>query len=444
MDEQIEMQEQGLTFGEIFRLLKKGAVLLAICLIIGVILCTSVLLVMKEFVGTTSYETEITFNQSSMIDGEGFNPSTAVNNIIKSDVVITKALNELKYSVDDQQKLFKAGLAASLSAYASESKSDTEGIVYPYKVTLSLKKIGNKTLSKAQSSALIEEITKQVILELINSYKYEISFEELGNIDYAQYNYLQVYDKLENAVIGVNSFSNTISKDALNYKKNGISIKAVLAKFNAIEGEISVVKQKLVNNKIVNASASSTELNYATYNANYYTQKKDQLSARITDYAQLLKDTKPDITVTTSGVTIEALNKYYELVDIYNDLQNEYAQVSARATEWTTIKDAYSSATTVEDETVKTQFNAIVANYNNAYADLVDIINSYNKDSYESDLVGETSSVKTIKNSTISSLIIVLVDIVVIAVIMIVVFAIESRKEKTTRIEQKNTEEKKA
>ena len=428
MDEQYKVQEQGLTFGEIFRVLKKGIVLLTICLVVGVILCTSCLLVMREFIGTTSYETEITFRQASINEDEGFNPSTTVGTLIKSNEIITKALNELKYSADDQQKLLNAGLASKLSAYTTEVKDDKEGIAYPYKVVLSLKKMGSKVLSKAQSSALIEELTKQVILELINSYKYEIKFDALAAIDYSQYNYLQVYDKLDNALDSVNAFKDSISSDALNYTKNGNSIKAVLSKFDAIDSELNVVKQKLINNKIVNASASSTELDYATYNATYYTQKKDQLNERITDYAQLLKDTKPDITVMTGGVTVDALNKYYELVDIYNELQNEYTITSAKAVEWTTIKDAYSSAT-IEDETVKTQYNTIVTNYNNAYRELESVVNTYNEDNYASNLVAETKTVQTIKNSAISPLIIVLVDVVVIAVVMVIVFLVENHKE---------------
>ena len=428
MDEQYKVQEQGLTFKEIFRLLKKGAVPLIICLVIGVVLSTSCLLVMREFVSTTSYETEITFGQASLSDDAGFNPSTTVNTLIKSDSIISKALNALKYSADDQQKLLNAGLASKLSAYSTETKDDKEGIAYPYKVVLSLRKMGSKVLSKAQSSALIEELTKQVILELINNYKYNVSFDSIAIIDYAQYNYLQVYDKLDNAIDSVNVFKNSISNDALNYTKNGNSIKAVLAKFDAISSELNVVKQKLINKKIVNASASSTELDYATYNATYYTQKKDQLNERITDYAQLLKDTKPDITVMTGGVTVDALNKYYELVDIYNELQNEYSLISTKAVEWTTIKDAYSSAT-IEDETVKTQFNTLVTNYNNAFNELNGVVNTYNEDNYASNLVAETKTAQTSKNSAISSLVIVLIDIVVIAIIMVIVFLVENHKE---------------
>ena len=445
MAEQIEMQNQGqgLTFGEIFRVLKKGAVLLAICLIVGVILSTSCLLVIREFRGTTSYETEITFSQASLSDDEGFNPSTTVNTLMKSDTIISKALNELKYSAEDQEKLLKAGLASKLSAYSLDVKDDKGGIVYPYKVTLSLRKLGSRTLSKAQSSALIEEITKLVILELIDSYKYEISFDELSTINFDQYNYLQAYDKVDKAIDNVNAYASTIGKNALNYKKNGVSIKAVLAKFDAIDSEISVVKQKLINNKIENPDALSSELDYATYNAKYYTQKKDQLADRISDYAQLLKDTKPDITVTTSGVTVDALDKYYALVDVYNQLQNEYTLISSKAVEWTEIKNAYTGATTVNDE-VKTQFANIVTDYNDAYAELVGVVNSYNEDSYASNLVGETKSVKTIKNSSISSLIIILADIVVIAIIVIVVFAIEKHKEKKSPVLNINSEEKKA
>ena len=431
MENQIEVQE-GLTFGEIFRLLKKGAVVLTVSLIIGVILCTSIMLVLREFIGTTSYETEITFSSASISEDKEFNPSTTVDVLIKSNKVVYTALNNLGYSEDEQKKLIEKGLTAKLSAYAEESKDDSAAIAYPYKVTLSLRKLSNRALSKAQSSALIEEITKQVVLELINEYKYEISFDELTAIDYTQYNYLQVYDKLDNAMDSVNAFKNSLSKDALNYKKNGVSIKSALEKYDAVASEINVVKQKLINNVIVNNSASSTELDYATYQYNYYSQRAALLNTRITDYAQLLKDTKPNITVMTEGPTVEALNKYYELVDVYNTLQDEYTLVSAKATEWDAIKTAYTGITS-EDETIKTQYDAIVTSYNNAYTALVGVVDAYNEDNYGSTLVGETETVKIVKNSVISPLIIVLSDVVVIALIMVVIVAVEKKKENKTK-----------
>ena len=193
MEGRIEMQTQeGLTFGEIFRLLKKGAVMLTVCLIIGVILTTSILLVLREFIGTASYETEITFSSASISDDGSYNPSTAVNKIVKSNKVIYTALTNLGYSAEEQKTIMDKGLTSKLSAYAKESKEDSDAISYPYKVTISLRKLGNRTLSKAQSSALIEEITKQAVLELINQYKYEVSFGEISPIDFTQQNYLHM------------------------------------------------------------------------------------------------------------------------------------------------------------------------------------------------------------------------------------------------------------
>ena len=171
MDEQKMEKENAITFGEILRLLKKNWVVLVVALVIGIILTTSALLVLREVIGATNYETEITFSSASISEDKEFNPSTIVNTLVKSDTIVAKALTKLGYSEETKQELYKEGLIENLSAYASEEKTDSEGVAYPYKVTLSLKKLNNKALSKAQSAALVEEITKQVILELQAQYK---------------------------------------------------------------------------------------------------------------------------------------------------------------------------------------------------------------------------------------------------------------------------------
>ncbi len=425
----VQSEASEITFAEIYRLLKKGAVLLTICLIIGVILTTSILLVIREFIGTISYETEITFSSASISENEEYNPSTNVSTLIKSSTIVSRALTNLGYSEEDQKNLMNKGLIENLSAYTTESKSDNSGVTYPFVVTLSLKKLDNKTLSKAQFAALIEEITKQVVLELQSQYKKEIGFDKIEAFDYTKYNYLQAYDKLSDAIASVDAFSTSMDNNELNYSKNGVSVKSTLAKFSVISSELNVLKSRLINNALTNASASSSELVYATNQESYYTQKATYLANRISDYADLLKDTKPDITVMTGTVTIEALKSYYELVDEYNALQDEYAIIAAKAKEWESIKTAYSGATTASTE-VQSQFNDIVTAYNDAQTALKEIIDTYNEDNYASSLVGETKTVKTIKNSAISPLIIVLVDVVAIAVIMVVVVIVEKGKEK--------------
>ena len=425
-----KLQDEGLeiSFSEIYRLLKKGAVLLTICLIVGVILTTSILLVMREFIGTTSYETEITFSSASITDNDEYNPSINVNTLIKSSTIVSKALTNLGYPEESINNLIGKGLIENLSAYAKESKTDNDGVSYPYVVVLSLKKLGNRNLSKAQSAALIEEITKQVVLELQSQYRKDVSFGKLDTVDYSKYNYLQAYAKLRGALDNVDVFANGLGDNMLNYSKNGVSVKSILSKFEVIESEINVIKLRLTNNALVNATASSSEFVYATDKASIYSQKATTLATRISEYATLLKDTKPDITVMTGTVTIEALKSYYELVDIYNELQNEYAQVLAKAQEWEEIKTAYSGATT-PDTIIQSQINDVVSAYNAAYDSLNSIVESYNTDSYTTNLVIETSNVSTIKDSAISPLVIVLVDVVAIAVIMVVVFALEKIKE---------------
>ena len=437
MDEQMVEQENSLTFGEIFRLLKKGWVVLVVAVLIGVILATSCLLVLREIIGTTNYETQITFSSASISEDKEYNPSTNVNTLVKSSTLVSKALTNLGYSEESQQELIKKGLIENLSAYAAKEKTDSEGVAYPYVVTISLKKFSNKALSKDQSAALVEELTKQVILELQAQYKKEIAFSEIAALDYTKYNYLQAYEKLDIALKNVDMFEASLDDNTLNYKKNGVTVKSTLAKFDLIKSELNVIKLNLTDGALINATATSSELDYAKDKVTFYTQKEAQLSDRITKYADLLEKTKPDINVMSGTIAAEALQNYYELVAVYNNLQDEYAQVLANKKAWEDIMAAYSGSTTPSTE-VQTDFNNLVTLYNTTYDVLKEEIKTYNEDNYASSLVAETNTVETVKDSAISALIIILVDVVVIAVIMIVIVAVEKKKEgKKENIQEK-------
>ena len=220
-----------------------------------------------------------------------------------------------------------------------------------------------------------------------------------------------------------------------------INSKSILEKFDEIQNETEVLKLTLINSTYANVTAATTEVKYAGYKYDEYTQKATQLDARITAYATLLKDTKPDITVTSGTVSIEALVKYYELIDSYNELQNEYTQTLQKKQQWEDIKTAYEGSSH-PDTAIQTQINAIVTAYNGAYDALNTIVGAYNEDNYAASLVVETKTVSVVKGSAISALIIALVDVVVIAIIMIAVVVYEKKKE--NKIEENKKEEAKA
>ena len=156
MEEIKQPQEMGLTFKEVFNLLKCGRVMLAVTLIVSVLLSVAVLVIAREGLGSTSYETEITFSSASISEENEFNPSTTTNTLLKSNAVVTAALEKCGYSNEEQQNLLKNGLVSELSAYTAVETTSTNGVTYPYVVKLSLKKTNKFKLSKAQATELIE------------------------------------------------------------------------------------------------------------------------------------------------------------------------------------------------------------------------------------------------------------------------------------------------
>ena len=190
-----------------------------------------------------------------------------------------------------------------------------------------------------------------------------------------------------------------------------------------------VIRSILVSNKYTNATAASSELDYATYLYNTYSQEVTRLNDRITEYMAMITAIQPDVTITSSGAMIQNVDDNLKsIVDDFNMICNKRDLAKKNAEEWEEIKDAYTSATT-PSTAIQEQINASVDAYNNAYVALQVIVDSYNEDNYASSLVSETKTVKTVKDSAISALIIVLVEVVVIAVIMVVIVAVEKKKE---------------
>ena len=436
MKEENLNQENGITFSEIFSVLKKGWVLLVILLLVCLLCTTTILVGIREYMSTTNYETKITFTSASISNEDSFNPSTKVNSLVKSSKIVAQALTNCGYTTSQQQEMLKKGLVANLNAYTSESMTGTDGVAYPYVVVLSLKKDNNIKLSKGQSSALIEELTKLVIAELIDEYKIEMNFSQISKIDFNQYNYLQAYEKINIANNQMKTMLNAIDDSISNYEVNGISMKTCGEDLAAIKSELSNLKLKLKKNAITNSNALTTELDYATQQAQYYSDKATALNARIVEYATLLENIKPTITGITGTVSTEAINSYYKLVDKYIDLQDEYAEASEAAAEWIELQTNYSGTTSI-DETIKDSFDSYVLEYNAIYEKLNTIITTYNEDTYSSNLVGETESVKTKNESPVSAVIIILCEIVVIALCLVFTYVIEKKKTKRNNEENK-------
>lgn len=435
MEQEVLNQENAITFKEIFDLLKKGWVTLVISLVISVLLATAVLLVIREVTSTTSYETEITFSSASISEDEEFNPSTKVNSLIKSGTIVSNALTKCGYTSEQQQDMLKNGLISDLSAYVNESVGSTESVAYPYSVVLSLRKNRDIKMSRAQCTALIEELTKQVIAELIKEYRVEISFAKLESIDFSQANYLQAYETISIANNKIETLFETVNSGMLNYKVNGKSLRMYKENLATVESDLAVLKMQLIKGAIANSSAVISEKEFATSKYNYYTQQEADLNDKIAQYAILLDSIKPEITITAGGATFEALDNYYKLVDRYNELRDEYSIVVAKQAEWKELMDAYASTTTQSDA-VKTSFANLVTAYNDLYDNISTIIDTYNDDAYSSTLVAETKVAKKYQESPVTPLIIILCEVVAIVVCLVSVVAGERKKEKKTTIKE--------
>jgi len=438
MEEQMinQPEEDGVTFREIFQTLKKGWITLVVTLVITVLITTAVLLTINFALSDTTYEEEITFSSASILDDDSYTPSTKTNALLKSNSVITSALTICGYTQEQQQELIKNGLVANINAYVVETMAATDESVYPFVVKIAIEKDKKLGLSNAQYSALIDELTNQVMQELRKNYTYELDFTTLDDIDFTKTNYLQAYETIDNAIANIDAFKAIANDNLKNYEVNGKSIKTILSKIDSLKSQLNSTKVNLMKNAISNSDVATTELDSATYYANLYTQRATQLQTRITNYEALLASVKPDITVTAGTITVDALKEYYELVDVYNTLEDEYAQIKEKAQEWNDLEAAYSGSTT-QDESVKTSYAALVASYNSIYTELNGIVKTYNDDNNGTALITKTKSVEKNVDGAVSLTIMAIVEIVVIACCFVIVYFVEKKKQERITGKQK-------
>ena len=200
-----------------------------------------------------------------------------------------------------------------------------------------------------------------------------------------------------------------------------------------LENELNSIYSYIATKAVANnsTSISSSELDYATNQVSYLSQKESTLSARITQYAELLQNVKPVINNYATGEV--AINTdYYKYLETYNQLQEEYSQVKQELAKWQTIKTAYGSQDSSEsaNATIQAMFNSFISNYNEACASLEQTVEDYNNNGVLSSIVYEKDTVQKEVGETFGMTVIMLIDLVLLVILFVVALYVTKQKEK--------------
>ena len=429
------LNKKELTFEEVFRLTKKGWVRVLIYCLVGLIVATSLMVVVRTLTSPVEYTTKIVFTTDSINSSESWNPSSNIIEIVKSDVVIRSAIDECGFSDEEQEKLLSSGLKGCIGVTTISTMSDTKGNEYPSTVKVSIRKSNKLDLSKSQYESILKYIVKKSLDYIKSSYSYNVSFDTQITEDYKLNNYLQVYNRLSSSLESYSEFLNSASEDLVGFNSSvsKTSIKMLKTNISMLDNELNSIYSYLATKAVANnsTSISSSELDYATNQASYLSQKESTLSARITQYAELLQNVKPVINNYATGEV--AINTdYYKYLETYNQLQEEYGQVKQELAKWQTIKTAYGSQDSSEsaNATIQAMYNSFISNFNDACAALEQTVDDYNKNGILSSIVYEKDAIQKEIGETFGAMVIMLIDVVLFVLLYALSLYVTAVKEK--------------
>ena len=435
MDENMEMQE-GITFSEIFALMKKGWQRILIYVLIAVILSTAVLVVLRATISSVEYATKVTFTTTSIKEKDNWIPSKNIDSIVKSDAVINAALAKCGFSDEEIVKLQEKGFKSSVSTYVEESMTDAEKNSYPSIVRISIKRKGSYGLSKSQYNSIVEALTDVALSTIKSKYAVEVTMGDI-ELDFNEMNYLQAYATLRDFINEYKTYLNNCDSELLAFKstESKESVAELKSKVSSLENQLSVIESYLVNKKVANnkTSISISELNYVKLKVTNLTQEKTVLSTRITETASLLEKVKPVINNYASGDVSISNESYYEYLETYNELQDEYKEINLELVTWTNMETAYTASTDNSEEAntlIQGLFNEVVEKYKNSLTSLKATVQEYNETSLLNSAVYESDSVSTVMGDEISVILILAVDVVVIVIMLIIALAVTRKQEK--------------
>ena len=409
------LNQKELTFEDIFRLIKKGWVRVLVYCLVGVVLATSLMVIVRTLTSPVEYTTKVTFTVDSINTNESWTPSTNIIEIVKSDIVIRSAMDDCGFTKEEQDALLASGLKGKLGVTTVSTMSDVKGNEYPSSVKIAITKSNDLDLSKSQYESLVKYVTKEALAYIKSSYAYSLDIEGQISEDYKLDNYLQIYSRLYSYLNSCLNSTEAMSNEILTYNSNSTktNINLIKERLSSLSNELGSIYSYLATKAVANNSStvSSSELSFATTKVANLSEEESVLSSRIDKYAELLQNVKPVINNYASG-DVSINTEYYKYLETYNNLQEQYSAVKIELAKWQGIKTAYDSQDSSEaaNTVIQEMINNYIENYNETCDVLENTIADYNDNGVLSSIIYEQNVVQKEVGETFGARIILLID----------------------------------
>ena len=411
-------EENGITLGQLFLVVKKSFKRAIIYVLISILVASTFLLTVRTFTKTSSYSANVTIsskNDDSLLTTFNANKSLAVSN----------ALDELGFSQEIKTDLVKN---TTITAKIPKDVKDDNYIPNVFEITVKPDK--DFGLSNKQYVSLTDKIANEYVNVFSTvSFPTVIStYQRTGVGD--TYEYIRyadgIYSNIYAAVSSINLFIANSGIDKSSSELMEMNI--LLAELNDLLNYAEQIKQFIIANTIeINSGAINNYIAVEKQNAQAENEKYNKLvvtaQAALDSYSSVIQNIT---TSTNSAGNIYQLNDE-GFIKLTKELMY-YQQLEAEATEKAGKITAYEGITKNQcteeaKSSVKEQFSAITGELDKLLEKYNSIEVNYNSNQNLTSIADVTMPASQVNESIVSILILAIIDVLVAMIAYVVAFS---------------------
>lgn len=435
----MDNQENGISLGQLFSVIKKNLMRGLIYVLASVILATTVLVVIRAFTSKSVYNATISFSTTdeTILSSMNSFKANAVNKALKAD---NKSLD-----LSDE-------IAKNLSVSAIIPKDNEEDSSFiPTSFTVSLKNSSELDLSSGEYKSLVDNIAKEYVNQFAAKGMPELSKSTINvnsqlenQIEHLQIAYY-ISDTINDYLVSLESFakSNPVAANATIFYKNesnqivSKSLNGIIADFSLIKSSIDSLKETIaIKNCGFNLKDYITAADTAiTKEVSAYKTLNDDAQKALNNYKSTVSgqqdlnlDTTDNKTYFIDNSVYIIDNSVYEtLVRRADDASKKYLNAQIKQAEITKLKEFIDDNTANIDDNVKQNIENNLVNSANNLSNTLKTYESIAKEFNDNKTIISDAKVSkpayATSESFISTKIIVAADVAILLIAYLISFA---------------------
>lgn len=365
----MDNQENGISLGQLFSVVKKSLLRGLIYVLVSVIMLTAILVLVKTFTSTNVYNATVTFStaDANALSSMNSYKANAVNKALKTD----------DKSLDVSDEVVKN---LSVSAIIPAANEDDSSFI-PTSFTVSLKSSSELNFSSGEYKSLVDNIAKEYVNQFATGSMPELYLSVADVNSQLEHNaeYLQIAfylsDIIDDYLLNLNSFASS-NTAAATFANNGTTLNSVISDLNFLKSSVDSLKYTIAINKYgfkLNEYLATAEA-LITAEEDKYQQINTDAQAALTAY----KATISDITQTENNVYVVDTSVFKSLSEKAEIASKQFAEATRKKTEITTLKTLVGSESGTQNEGVATSLKAYATTLSSVLTNYKKLSNEFN------------------------------------------------------------------